>query len=140
MAFITTIFIFFISVLGGILLAALSKKKEGVVYGTLDKVGFVTNIILIPAYAFALPLPTILAFMSEPGTDEGILFVIGLIACFVVALAPAFCGFGLGLSVMLRKRGKSVLSFIVQFAGVFGILLSVLVYAFSGSDIIAPLN
>ena len=36
-----------VGILAGILLAACSKKAEGVVYGTLDKVGRITNILLI---------------------------------------------------------------------------------------------
>ena len=39
------------SLVAGIVIAARSKKVEGVVYGALDKVGIITNILLIPAYA-----------------------------------------------------------------------------------------
>ena len=35
-------------IIAGIIITMRSKKEEGLVYGTLDKVGIITNIILIP--------------------------------------------------------------------------------------------
>ena len=40
-------------IIAGIIITMRSKKEEGLVYGTLDKVGIITNIILIPAYLIA---------------------------------------------------------------------------------------
>ena len=41
-----------VALIAGILLAACTKKTEGVVYGKLDKAGRITNIVLIPLYIF----------------------------------------------------------------------------------------
>jgi uncharacterized protein YybS (DUF2232 family) len=51
-----------------------------------------------------------------------------------------FCGIGLGLSVAFRKQGKSKLSFAVQFAGVFGIGLTVLLYYIFTGNLLEYLN
>ena len=45
-----------VGLVGGILIAILSKKADGVVYNKLDKVGMVTNILLIPIYLRLSPI------------------------------------------------------------------------------------
>ena len=123
----------------GILLAARSKKRDDVVYNTLDKVGKVTNILLIPIYACALPICLILGMISGPGYD-GFLGFVGLIVSIITASATLFCGLGLGFSVALRKKGKSKLSFAVQFAGVLGIVLTVVLYPLFAGNLMQSLN
>jgi hypothetical protein len=46
---------------------------------------------------------------------------------FVIAAAPIYCGIALGLSVSLRRKGRSLAGFLVQFAGFGGILVLVLI-------------
>ena len=123
----------------GIFLAALTKKSAGVVYNKLDKVGKVTNILLIPMYACALPFCLFLGMISGPGYD-GFLGFIGIIVSIITASATLFCGLGLGFSVALRKRGKSKLSFAVQFAGVVGIALTAGLYMLFAGNLIQSLN
>ena len=112
-----------VGIVVGILLAVRTKRSDGVVYNKLDKVGKVTNILLIPMYACALPFCLFLGMISGPGYD-GFLGFVGIIVSIITASAILFCGLGLGLSVALRKKGKSKLSFAVQFAGVLGIALT----------------
>ena len=123
----------------GILIAVLSKKAEGVTYGILDKIGIATNILLIPVYGCLSPFYMFLGMISEPYA-EGFLFPISLAVCLITASAALFCGLGLGFSVALRKKGKSGLSFAVQFAGFVGIALTVLLYCVFVGSLISPLN
>lgn len=126
-------------IVGGIMIAKRAKMEEGVTYGRLDKAGRVTNVLLTVLYACLSPLYLFLGSISEP-TGEGILWALGLIVSLITASAATFCGLGLGFSVALRKKGKSRLSFAVQFAGVAGIALTVLLYCLFVDVLIAPLN
>ena len=123
----------------GILLAVLTKKAEGVTYGKLDKVGVVTNVLLTVLYAVLSPFYLLLGILSEPD-GEGFLFVLGVLVSLIAASAALFCGLGLGYSVALRKKGKSGLSFAVQFAGLVGIALTVLLYCVFAGSLITSLN
>lgn len=128
-----------VAVIAGILLAVCTKKADGVEYGKLDKAGRVTNILLIPVYVCLLPLCLFLGMIANPQYD-GFLGVLGWIVAIVMASAALFCGIGLGLSVAFRKRGKSKLSFAVQFAGLGGIGLTVLLFFVFYGNLLKPLN
>lgn len=127
------------AVAAGILLAVCTKKAEGVVYGKLDKAGRITNLLLIPVYVCLSPLYMFLGMIANPRYD-GFLGILGWIAAILMASAALFCGTGLGLSVAFRKKGKSKLSFAVQFAGFAGSALTlILFFAFYG-NLLRPLN
>ena len=128
-----------VAVIAGILLAVCTKKADGVEYGKLDKAGRVTNILLIPVYVCLLPLCLFLGMIANPQYD-GFLGVLGWIVAIVIASAALFCGIGLGLSVAFRKRGKSKLSFAVQFAGLGGIGLTLLLFFVFYGNLLKPLN
>lgn len=128
-----------VAVIAGILLAVCTKKADGVEYGKLDKAGRVTNILLIPIYVCLLPLCLFLGMIANPQYD-GFLGVLGWIIAIVMASAALFCGIGLGLSVAFRKRGKSKLSFAVQFAGLGGIGLTLLLFFVFYGNLLKPLN
>ena len=128
-----------VGLIAGIVVAAIAKKKEGVVYGKLDKAGVITNILLIPVY-FALALfTTALSLFTAPGY-AGILGILGWIICVIIAIAPLFSGLGLGFSVSLRKEGKSKLSFAAQFAGIAGSALSILLFLACYGNLLDSLN
>ena len=128
-----------IAVIAGILLAVCTKKADGVEYGKLDKAGRVTNILLIPVYVCLLPFCLFLGMIANPQYD-GFLGVLGWIVAIIMASAALFCGIGLGLSVAFRKRGKSKLSFAVQFAGLGGIGLTLLLFFVFYGNLLKPLN
>ena len=128
-----------VAVIAGILLAVCTKKADGVEYGKLDKAGRVTNILLIPVYVCLLPLCLFLGMIANPQYD-GFLGVLGWIVAIIMASAALFCGIGLGLSVAFRKRGKSKLSFAVQFAGLGGIGLTLLLFFVFYGNLLKPLN
>ena len=80
-----------------------------------------------------------LGMISVP-EREGFLGIIGWIIAIIIASASLFCGLGLGASVAFRKKGKSKLSFAIQFAGVVAIALSFVLYALFVGVLICPLN
>ena len=129
-----------VGIIGGILLALLTKKAEGVVYNKLDKVGIVTNIFLILVYACLSPLYLALGLFSYPEYESGILCMLGWMIAIINASATLFCGLGLGYSVALRKKGRSKESFIVQFAGLVGIGLTVGFYIIFEDVLLSTLN
>ena len=128
-----------LGIIGGILLAACTKKAEGVTYGKLDKAGMILNFVLIPVYAIPAPFYMFLGMISYPDC-EGFLGILGWIVAVIIASAALFSGLGLGVSVALRKKGKSKLSFAVQFAGIGGIGLTVILFVLFYGNLLRPIN
>lgn len=125
--------------IAGLILALCTKKSEGVTYGKLDKAGRITNIVLIPVYVCLSPLYMFLGMIARPN-HEGFLAVVGWIVSVIMASAALFCGLGLGCSVYLRKKGKSKLSFAVQFAGAAAIALTVILFFLFYGNLLKSLN
>lgn len=128
-----------VAVIAGILIAVCTKKADGVVYGKLDKAGRITNLILIPVYVCLAPFYLFLGMISYPNHD-GLLGILGWIVSVINGSASLFCWLGLGFSVALRKKAKSKLSFVVQFAGVVGIALTVGMYMLFAGNLLKFLN
>lgn len=128
-----------VGIVAGILIAACTKRSKEISYGTLDKIGIATNILLIPIYSFVSLFSMFIGMISEP-RGEGFLWVIGLIICLIVASSTMSCFIGLGCSVALRKKGKSGLSFAIQFLGVIGSALTFALYCIFVGSLISPLN
>ena len=128
-----------VGIIAGLVIAIGTKKADGVIYGKLDKAGMITNILLIIVYACLLPLCLFLGMISNPKYD-GFLGILGWIVAVVIASAALFCGLGLGFSVALRKKGRSKLSFAVQFAGVAGIGLTLALYFIFTGNLLKYLN
>lgn len=128
-----------VAVIAGIVLAVSTKKAEGVVYGKLDKAGWITNILLLIVYVCLSPLYLGLGLFSYPNHD-GFLGLLGWIVTVINASATLFCFPGLGLSVALRKKGRSKQSFAVQFAGFIGIGLTVGMYFLFAGNLLMSLN
>ena len=128
-----------VAVVAYILLATCSKKTEGLLYTKLDKAGRITNILLLLVYACFSPVYLFLGMISAPSYD-GFLGALGWAVSIIIASAALFCGLGLGFSVVLRKKGRSKLSFIVQFAGMLGIGLSVGLYCLFAGNLLRYLN
>jgi cytochrome bd-type quinol oxidase subunit 2 len=128
-----------IAVVAGILLAACSKKTEGMVYGKLDRAGRITNVVLIPVYACLSLFCMGLGIFCNPGYD-GFLRILGWIVAVIMASAALFCGLGLGYSVYLRKKGKSKQSFAVQFAGAGAIAITLILFFIFYGNLLRPLN
>ena len=123
--FIYTFVEAFLAIVLGLALAIFSKKAEGVKYGKLDKAGIFTNILLVLVYLCMAPMYMYLGTTASPA-HTGFLGIIGWVVSFVIASTTLVIGAGLGLSVALRKKGKSRLSFAMQFLGLGGIALATL--------------
>ena len=126
-------------VVAGLLIAICSKKTDGVIYNKLDKIGRVTNILLLLFYIGFSFFYLFLGMIASPRYD-GFLGILGWLVSIIMASAALFCGVGLGLSVAFRKKGKSKLSFIVQFAGVGGIGLTVILFFLFYGNLLRPIN
>lgn len=139
MIYLYTVIVAIASAVIGIFIALRKKKAANVTYGKLDRIGQITNIFLLIGYLYLSPLYLFLGMISNPGYD-GFLGILGWIVSFIIASASAFCCIGLGLSVAFRKQGRSKLSFAVQFTGVFGIGLTVLLYYIFTGNLLDYLN
>ena len=137
--FLYTVLAAILAIAAGILIAKCSKPADGVVYGKLDKAGRITNILLILAYTAMSPFYLFLGMISVP-EREGLLGIIGWIIAIIIASASLFCGLGLGFSVALRKKGRSKLSFAIQFAGVLGIGLTFMLFAVFYGNLLSSIN
>ena len=128
-----------IAVVVGILIAVRTKKADHVTYNKLDKIGCVTNILLIPVYLYFAPMYLFIGLIATPEC-EGILGFLGGIVSIIISSAALFCGLGLGFSAALRKKGKSKWSFAVQFAGFAGIGLTIALHALFAGNLVGTLN
>ena len=128
-----------VAVVAGVLIALCTKKADGVTYGKLDKIGRVTNILLLLFYVGFSYVYLLLGAIARPSYD-GILGILGWVVSIIMASAALFCGIGLGLSVAFRKRGKRKLSFVVQFSGVAGIGLTVILFFLFYGNLLRPIN
>ena len=129
-----------VGLVAGIIIAACSKKSENVVYGVLDKIGVVTNILLIPLYAILTIFFFFLAMLGMNPDGEGFIGIISWIISIVCNSSPALCGLGLGAAIAWRKKGKSLRSFLAQFAGVAGYVVVMLIFVLLGDFVFASLN
>ena len=128
-----------IGLIAGIIIAAIGKKADGVVYTKLDKAGIVTNILLIIGYVFVSFFFVAISLFSYPDYD-GFLGILGWIVCGIIASVPLACGIGLGLSVKFRKQGKSKLSFWIQFAGLADGALSLTMFMCFYGNLLGSIN
>lgn len=137
--FLYTVIEAVIAVIAGILIAACTKKADGVSYGKLDRIGRITNVLLILVYICILPFCLFLGVIANPRYD-GFLGILGWIVSIIMASAALFCGIGLGLSVAFRKRGKSKLSFAIQFVGFGGIVLTLMLFFLFYGNLLSSIN
>ena len=137
--FLYTVIQALVGIIAGIIIATRTKKSDGIVYGKLDTIGRITNIILIPVYAI-ISLPCMFLGMISSPKQDGILGILGWIVSIIIASEVLFCGLGLGASVALRKKGESKKSFLLQFAGAIAIVLTFVLYSVFAGNLLKPLN
>ena len=138
--FIYWIAVVIVALIAGLLIAVRSKKSEDVVYTKLDKAGRITNVVLIPVYgAFSL-FSLGMGIFCYPGYDEGFLRFLGWIVTCFIPTTPIFCFCGLGLSVGLRKKGKSKQSFAIQFIGFASVAVSTLMFCVFYGNLLGYIN
>ena len=137
--FLYTSIVAAVAVIAGILLAVCTKKPEDITDTKLDKAGRITNVLLLLVYICLAPLYLFLAMIANPRYD-GFLGILGWIVAIIMGSAAMFCGLGLGFSVALRKKGKSKLSFAVQFSSVLGIAINLILFFLFYGNLLRPLN
>ena len=123
----------------GIALAVRTKRVNVLCVGALDRIGVLTNILLLVAYVCAAPFCMFIGIISEPRC-EGFMGALGWIVAIIIGSSTMICALGLGFSVALRRRGRSRLSFAVQLAGVVGIALAFILYGVFEGSLIGTLN
>lgn len=128
-----------VGIAAGIFLAVRSKKEEGVEYTRLDKIGRITNILLLLFYVGFSYVYLMIGLIARPRYD-GFLGLVGWIVSIIMASAALVCGVGLGASVDLRKKGRSKESFAVQFAGLGAIALTFILFFIFYGNLLKPLN
>ena len=92
-------------IVAGVIIAVRSRKAEGVSYGVLDKVGIVTNILLIPAYIVVSFFCLFLVMLGMNPDGEGFMLVVIVLVSAITYTSSAIWGLGLGASVALRRKG-----------------------------------
>ena len=112
----------------GILIAVRAKRDATAVPTVLDRVSLVTNVVLIPIYSILSVIMLLMAVITDTNYGASSLQeFLTIILSFVIAAGPIYCGIALGMSVALRRKGRSFAGFLVQFAGFGGILLVFLI-------------
>lgn len=95
-----------VAIIAGILIAVCTKKADGVTYDKLDKIGRVTNILLLLLYVGFSYVYLFLGMVANPRYD-GFLGILGWVVSIIMASAALFCGIGLGLSVAFCKKARA---------------------------------
>ena len=126
-------------VVAAIIITKRNPKPEDRIYGKLDRVGIVTNVLLAILYVIATPICFILGAISAPQA-EGFWMLLAVPVALIAASVSFFSSLGIGYSVVLRRKGRSGLSFAAQFAGVLSILLMLVLYECFSGTLLRTLN
>lgn len=102
-------------------------------YTTLDKIGLVTNILLAVLY---IPL-SLFGLFSVFAADSMFMYseLIQKIISFMILLGlilPFLSVASIVISVVLRKKGKSIASFLIQFVPIVHLLIILSVFNYIG--------
>lgn len=100
-----------------------------------DKVGRVFNIILSVAYIPLSLFSWLLQMASENTIDATNPLYITLINvfCIISFFVPLLCVAGIVMSVILRKKGYSIFSFVIQFLPLVIFILNLVLLCFAES-------
>ena len=108
------------------------RKRKEYIYSTLDTSGIILNIVLIVMIYPPLSVVGALLGIDRFATDSLSAFLEG-VAIAMGSLMPAISVAGIGASVILRRKEKPGLSFLVQFAGVVWFAITILFALLCGS-------
>lgn len=92
--------------------------KEFNSYSKLDKAGIIFNIILSIAYLSLYVISNIVFTVNDKSYDNQVEGIQALVFQVIEFIVPLICIISIALSVKLRKMGKSMAAFYVQFAPV----------------------
>ena len=108
------------------------RKRKEYQYSALDISGIILNTVLIVMIYPPLSVASALLGISRFATEPFLIFLEGT-AIAMGRLMPAISVAGIGGSIILRRKEKRGLSFLVQFAGGMWFCVTMLVAKFSGS-------
>ena len=108
------------------------RKRKEHKYSMLDISGVILNAVLIVMIYPPLSVAGALLEIGRFATEPLAIFLEGA-AITMGRLMPAISVAGIGASVILRRKEKSGLSFLVQFAGGMWFCITMLLAKFSGS-------
>ena len=108
------------------------RKRKEYQYSTLDISGIILNVVLILMIYPPLAVVGALLGMDRYATEPLKIFLEGL-AIGMGRLMPAVSVAGIGASVILRRKEKRGLSFLVQFAGAAWFCITILFAVLCGS-------
>jgi hypothetical protein len=112
----------------GIILVVRARKREAVTYTVLDRVSMVTNVMLCVVYFLLSLIMLLMASITGTGLYASpVQKFLTHVFAGLIAATPIYCGIALGMSVLLRRKGRSVAGFLIQFAGFIGIVLLILI-------------
>lgn len=114
----------------GLYIALRQKKDPAVSYSALDKTSVVLNVLLVPIYGLLSFLPMFLSMIFYPTASANALqHVLCWLFSGLIGAAPVYCAAALGLSAAWRRKGQSKKGFWIQFAGIPGIVIPLLIAA-----------
>lgn len=122
-----------ITLIISVIVICITKRKEDKPYNDLDKYCILLNIVLSLVYIPLSLVAIVLAgFMWDSPPENWIDRIILIIVSYTFLLSPLTSIVSITLSVVLRKRGKSKLSFYIQFAPIAIPILTVLLFIIIG--------
>ena len=108
------------------------RKRKDYKYSLLDTSGIILNAVLIVMIYPPLSVASALLGIERLATEPFSIFLEGM-AIAMGRLMPAISVAGIGASIILRRKEKSGLSFLVQFAGGAWFCITMLLARLSGS-------
>lgn len=108
------------------------RKRKEYKYSMLDTSGIILNAVLIVMIYPPLSVASALLGFDRFATEPFSVFLEGA-AIAMGRLMPAISVAGIGASIILRRKEKPGLSFLVQFAGGAWFCVTMLLAKFSGS-------
>ena len=108
------------------------RKRKEYQYSLLDTSGIILNAVLMVMIYPPLSVASGLLGIGRFATEPFFIFLEG-IAVAMGRLMPAICVAGFGASIVLRRKERPNLSFLVQFSGAIWFGMTMLVAKLSGS-------
>ena len=96
-----------VGVVAGILIAVCTKKADGVIYSKLDKIGRVTNILLLLFYVGFSFFYLFLGTIANPRYD-GFLGILGWIVSIIMASQLCFAELVLACLLLFVKKQEQI--------------------------------
>lgn len=108
------------------------RKRKEYKYSLLDTAGIILNLVMIVMVYPPLCVAAALLGIGRFATEPFLIFLEGA-AVALGRILPAICVAGIGASIILRRKERPGLSFLVQFAGAAWFCVTMILAKLSGS-------